>query len=303
MFGPEEYESQVILKETGKLPAIQGYDFLSLEEDTPPSISVAGKHPDELAENKLPFQIRNAIDWHKKGGIVTFCWHWCVPVDMASPEKGRAFYTEHTDFDVSKAVNPGTAEHAVVLRHIDQIAAFLKILEKEGVPIIWRPLHEASGKWFWWGAKTAEDYKKLWYLLFDRLENHHKCANLIWVWNGQDKDWTVSPDTYDIAGEDVYPGEHIYTSQKERYHSCIDFIQCDKMIALSENGCLCDPAALLEEEVKWLWWCVWWGEFVFEKDESGCVHYSEKYTERDMLRYVYQHPYVLTLEDLPDLRA
>ena len=63
------------------------------------------------------------------------------------------------------------------------------------------------------GTQSIDAYKKLWYIIFDRLENLHKLTNLIWVWNGQSKDMAVHPNTYDIVGEDIYP------EKKGRDHS------------------------------------------------------------------------------------
>lgn len=255
MFGPEENEEIGIYSATGKCPAVKGYDFLHLEEN--PYID------EPLSEHGVD----NAIHWHRDcGGIVTFCWHWFVPVDVDDPSKGRAFYTEQTPFDVTKAVTEGTKEHAVILRHIDVIAGYLKRLQDAGVPVLWRPLHEASGGWFWWGAKGPEAYKKLWNILFDRLENVHKLENLIWVWNGQHKDWIVDADKFDIGGEDIYPEKPDYSSQLDRYNLCNSYVGGQKMLTLSENAYLCDPDALIADGVKWLWWCVWWGGFAYKSN-------------------------------------
>jgi len=38
-----------------------------------------------------------------------------------------------------------------VLRDLDAVAAELKLLQDVRVPVLWRPLHEANGRWFWWG--------------------------------------------------------------------------------------------------------------------------------------------------------
>jgi mannan endo-1,4-beta-mannosidase len=74
----------------------------------------------------------------------------------------------------------------------------LKRLRDAGVPVLWRPLHEASGNawhtpWFWWGAKGAEPYKKLWNMMFDRMNNYHGLNNLIWIysinWDNKDSSW------------------------------------------------------------------------------------------------------------------
>lgn len=82
-------------------------------------------------------------------------------------------------------------------------------LQKAGVPVLWRPLHEAEGKWFWWGAKGPEACKKLWALVYDRLTKHHKVNNLIWTWNSVASDWYPGPSTVDVLSTDVYAqGDH-----------------------------------------------------------------------------------------------
>lgn len=39
-----------------------------------------------------------------------------------------------------------------------------------GVPVLWRPLHEAGGKWFWWGSHGASVTIKLYDIMFNRLD-------------------------------------------------------------------------------------------------------------------------------------
>ena len=42
---------------------------------------------------------------------------------------------------------------------MDAIALQLKKVASNNIPVLWRPLHEAAGGWFWWGAKGAEPFK------------------------------------------------------------------------------------------------------------------------------------------------
>lgn len=174
-----QFENIMYYNTTGDMPAIMGFDFLYAQGTDTPDYT----------------QIEEAIKWHnEQNGIVAFCWHWKVPVDMSDKSvKGTAFYSDEIrDFSLEKAVTPGTDEYKVIIKDIDTIALYLQRLETAGVPVIWRPLHEASGAWFWWGVKDRDTYdkqlyQKLWYMLYDRLENYHKLTNLIWVWNGQSK--------------------------------------------------------------------------------------------------------------------
>ena len=163
----EEVEDLVYYRLTGKLPAVRGYDFMG--------VSSCKKTDD---------QVDRAIKWATEcGGIVTMCWHWYAPNDMNDYSKGSSFYYKTTGydhktcFDLCKGVTEGTEEYEFIIREIDMVSAELKRMADLDIPVLWRPLHEANGNWFWWGnhdEKHREAYKKLWYMIFDRMENYHK---------------------------------------------------------------------------------------------------------------------------------
>ena len=48
------------------------------------------------------------------------------------------------------------AGYDLLLEDMDAIAKELQKLRDAGVPVLWRPLHEASGGWFWWGSATTD---------------------------------------------------------------------------------------------------------------------------------------------------
>ena len=86
--------------------------------------------------------------------------------------------------------DPNSADYKLLLRDMDAIAVQLQKFSDAGVPVLWRPLHEAEGGWFWWGAKGPEPFKKLWRLMYDRFTNVHHLHNLIWVdCSGTNPDW------------------------------------------------------------------------------------------------------------------
>ncbi len=295
----DELEDLVYYPLTNKLPAVRGYDFMG--------VSSCKKTDD---------QVDRAIEWATKcGGIVTMCWHWYAPTDMDDYSKGSSFYYEttsynhKTSFDISRAVTEGTKEYDFIIKEIDMVSAELKRMAELDIPILWRPLHEANGNWFWWGNHNDEHreaYKKLWYIIFDRMENYHKLPNLIWVWNGQDKCMDVNPNTYDIYGDDIYsqlPYDH--TSQKDRY-TYGESIANGKMLTLSECGYIPHPDEMKKDDVKWLWWLPWWGEFVHARveykpvlNEKGYPVINEKYMTEDFLKEIMAHKDVISLQDLP----
>lgn len=253
------YEDAVYYSHSKDLPAIRGFDmiFVTSSGDTA--------------------QVDQAIDWHKNsGGLVTFTWHWNVPKDINNPDGGKAFYTDEiSNFSLANAVTPGTAEYEQVIHDIDLIAIQLQRLEEADVPVLWRPLHEASGSWFWWGGvgrgdnPPQESYLKLWYIIFDRLENYHKLTNLIWIWNGQDKYHTVNPNTYDISGTDIYPSGEDHTPQAGAYKTLSGLTAEGKMLALTECGYIPDVSLMQESETMWLYSMLWNSDFVYEPAAAG----------------------------------
>ncbi len=280
-------EFVVINKATGKTPAMLGLDFIEYSTS-------------RVANGSLGNQTELAIDFWEEGGIVTFCWHWNAPKKYLTKKWDRGFYTEATNIDLEKIMNGSDPEgYELLMQDIDVIAKELIKLQEAGVPILWRPLHEASGGWFWWGASGAEPYIKLYQQLYVKLTYEYGINNLIWVWNGQDGDWYPGDRYVDIIGEDVYPGEQIYTSQNARYLKAKKYTKANKLVYLTENGCVFDPELAIRDGARWGIWCTWGGDFVAK--DIGIHTLSEQYTEEDMLIKAYSNEKVLTLDELPDL--
>lgn len=185
-----------VAEQTGKTPALVSVDLMDY---SPSRVEYQGD---------IATTVEDAIEFAERGGIVSVLWHWNAPVGLYDTEEQpwwSGFYTEATDFNVATALADTTnANYTLLIRDIDAIAEELLRLQDAGVPVLWRPLHEAEGGWFWWGAQGAEPAKELWELMYDRLTNHHGLNNLIWVWNSIAADWYPNPDTVDILSADVY---------------------------------------------------------------------------------------------------
>lgn len=248
--------------------------------------------------------IDTAINWHKEGGIITCAWHWNAPANLLDlDEQNKHWYegyvTGSNTFDFPKGLdNETSVEYFLLIRDIDAIAEQLKKLQNADVPVLWRPLHEASGGWFWWGTKKAEYYIKLYKLLYERLVYYHKLNNLIWVWNGQSPSWYPGDEYVDIISYDEYSGEHIHTSVEDKL-SLIQSATCQaKLCAISENGSLPDINKLSNTKSIWSWFCTWFGDFVVEYNS---VKYSEKYTSEELFSQWYKTDWLITREEYIDL--
>ncbi len=286
-------EVEGIYKVTGKYPAVRGFDMIFCS-------------PNSGYSNTS--EINQAKTWASKGGIVSFSWHWHGPVGA------NAFYTKETDFripdarttqdlslvsaaDLKAMYQNGeiTEKQYRLIYDMDVIAFHLKALRDEGIAILWRPLHEASGGWFWWGASGAEDYIWLWQLMFKRMTYYHELNNLIWVWNAQAKDWYPGDEYVDIVGEDIYADAFDYSSQASKFRSVLGYPDTPKLTALSENGVVMDPDLCARDNVYWLWFNVWSGDFLFD----AAFNTNQKSTEDEILIKAYNSEYVLTLDELP----
>ncbi|MCM1262068.1 MAG: beta-mannosidase [Butyrivibrio sp.] len=283
-------EFQIINKATGKTPAVLGLDFIEYT-------------PSRVENGSIGHSTDFAINFWNDGGIVTFCWHWNAPSKYLTGQWYSGFYKEYTNIDLAKIMNGEDTEgYDLLMKDIDAIAEQLLILKEAKVPILWRPLHEASGGWFWWGNAGADAYKKLYILLYERLTNEYNLDNLIWVWNGQDAEWYPGDEYVDIVSEDIYPGEKVYTSQVDSFLNAANNYSTErKMVHLSENGCVFDPELAKRDGAMWGMWCTWQGEFVAKN--TAIFALSEQYTEEYMLKKAYEDENVITLEDLPDLTA
>ena len=283
-------EFKAIKNLTGDYPALLGLDMM----DYTPSRTALGASSSA---------VEKAIEFANKGGIVTLCWHWNAPTEYLNSTANSpdgwwgGFYTQSSKFDIAKVMNGQDAKGKKLLdRDIKEIAKQLKRLEKAGVPVIWRPLHEGSGGWFWWGAKGSDAYKKLWKYLYKELTNTYGCNNLIWVYNGQSADWYPGDEYVDIVGEDIYPGNHVYDPQVSRFKQAINYGSKTKITALTENGCIFDIDSAVSINALWSWFMTWGGEFTVNGS-----NYSEKYTEKSVIKKMYASKYSLTLGSLPKI--
>ncbi|KXH49260.1 glycosyl hydrolase family 26 [Colletotrichum simmondsii] len=281
--GQQELKYANWVNETiGKSPALVSVDLMDYS-------------PSRVERGTVGTAVEEAITHHERGGIVSVLWHWNAPTGLYDTEENKwwsGFYTRATDFDVSTALADTTnANYTLIIRDIDAIAVQLKKLQDAGVPVLWRPLHEAEGAWFWWGAKGPEACKKLWALVYDRLTNHHELNNLVWIWNSVAADWYPGDDTVDVLSADVYAQGH--GPMTTQYNDLITLGQDKKLIAATEVGSAPFPDLLQAYEAHWLYFCVW---------SDGFINNTE-WNSVDDLKKIYESEYVLTLDEIQGWRG
>jgi len=280
----EPSDSAYVRAQTGKSPAILGGDFM----DYSPSRLPFGSMPNDLTEQ----MIKSA----QEGSVITMVWHWNAPDGLLNKtyvdERGntidamwyKGFYTNATTFDVERALDsPDSEAYRLLLRDIDAIAVQLKKFADAGIPVLWRPLHEAEGKWFWWGAKGPEPFIRLWRLMFDRLTQTHGLHNLIWVYTGTDPAWYPGNAYVDVVGIDAYPSDpgDPLSSEWEALKRRFDG---KKLLALTEFGGVPDVPKMRRFGVRWAYFVSWSG--TPQNAPSGALtrgYHSDAVVNRDAL--------------------
>lgn len=288
------YESELIYSVTGKYPAIRLGDMMY----------VTGKEHEEQASAEL----EAALEWHRAGGIVGYMWNWYSP---NKPDDSESVYAENADFDIAKAVTEEdvallsidtleqmaedgdiSKECLQLIKDIDTVSEQLLVLRDEGVPVLWRPLQEASNGLYWWG-KDADSYVWLWETMYRRMVDHHGLHNLVWVWSAQNAGWFVGGDYCDVLSADVYSGGKGGQVNTLLY---LQKVAGGKPIAMSECDSMPLIQSIADERAMWSYIGQWGGSFIVGEDGGLSQAYND---EQDIIT-MYNNDLTITRDKLPD---
>jgi mannan endo-1,4-beta-mannosidase len=272
-------EIEYIYGITGKYPAVSAFDLI----DYSPSRIAFGANPGGAVEKWIAWA-------ETQKSIISLSWHWNAPTDLINQPGGqewwRGFYTEATTFDIETVLaDTNSNRYQLLLQDLDAIAAELKKFQQKDIPVLWRPLHEASGGWFWWGAKGAQPFKQLWQLMYDRYVNRHGLHNLIWVYTAGDPEWYPGDDHVDIVSLDIYTDPS--SAMSGEWENIQAEFNGKKLVTLSESGTIPDPDKIRIYGVWWSWFSIWSGSFIHDIDA-------------EYLKRVYADEDILTADELDD---
>ena len=302
-------------KRSGHYPAIGGFDML---------FAAGGHHEEGWFKGYTENNLLMTEDLWKMGGIPTYTWHWKVGEDtvfytqgtpagfnnpgctegvMGTSNTNTCFnYTKAFKGDKCQDIDETSQEYKDIVADVDIVSGYFKQLQDKGIAVVWRPLHEASGGWFWWGTASAECYVQLYRLVFDRMVKTNKLTNLIWVWNintdpalGYDycalnAAWYPGDDYVDIVAVDIYDPLNDHNSAANYYNKIVSDVGTSKMIALSENGAIPDIDSIAEDKAYWSYWMTW--------SQTWSGNFLEK-TPADMWKRNLDDERIIALDDMP----
>lgn len=258
--GSPDYEIDYIIQNTGRTPAMRGLDFMN---------------------NDFDGVVKRAIEWDEKGGLVTICWHTGV-ISSGYQE------SLNDDPDFQKLLTEGTDEYEQLMESWDKAAKALQELQEAGVTVFWRPFHEFNGNkygsWFWWGKGGAENFIKLWQLMYNKFTDEYGLNNLIWVLGYTDSimdNWYPGNEYCDIIGSDTYDG----TTNSKAFKKLAAI--ADKPIAFHECGNIPSADRFEKDKAIWSWFMIWHTDVLTENN----IEY---------LTDIYNSDLVITLDELPE---
>ena len=300
-------------KRSGHYPAIGGFDML---------FATGGNHEEGWFLGYTENNLSMTEELWNVGGIPTYTWHWKVGNDTIFYTQNNGFKNEgckegvestesnNTCFNYTKAfkdetckeIDPTSQVYKDIIADVDIVSGYFKRLEEKGITVLWRPLHEASGGWFWWGVASPECYVQLYRLVFNRMVVDHKLTNLLWVWNintdpkyGYDYsalngEWYPGDEYVDVVAVDIYDPLLNHNSAANYYNKIINEVGTNKMIALSENGAIPDIDSIAEDKSYWSYWMTW--------SQTWSGNFLEKTTE-EMWKRNLDDDRIIALDDMP----
>lgn len=297
---------------TGDYPALYGWELSHLELGAEYNI-------DSVPFNEMKMFIKEG---YKRGGVITISWH------------ATNLFNQKSAWDVAEgtvtAILPGGEKHELFKKQLDKIATFLESLKGdkgEYIPVLFRPFHELTGDWFWWGTKytSVENYKKLFRFTVEYLQKQKGLHNLLYVYNtssnfnNEDEFLQRYPgdDVVDVVSFDTYQ----YNSNKDlnfekNLSQCVSVIekvaqQKNKLAAIAEAGLNQIPyAAWFTESIApvlknhQLAYILFWRNAGFkykEKQTEFYVPYKGHSSEDDFIKF-YNLPETIFQKDISKLK-
>jgi mannan endo-1,4-beta-mannosidase len=293
----------------GSFPAVYGWDIGHLEIGAEANL-------DGVSFERMREWI---VEGYRRGGMSTISWHLNNPVSG-----GGSWDTTRAVF----AILPGGSHHDLYRGWLDRVAAFALSMRAgdELVPIVFRPFHEMTGSWFWWGGSntTPAEYRALWRFTVEYLRDVKGVNNLLWAYSPDVFDsregylhWYPGDEYVDVLGFDDYQSVRTRATRGVLVRRLRTVVQLaeerNKIPAFTETGVetIPDPqwwtqtllGAIRSDPVaQRIAWVLVWRNANREHDRVD--HYYAPYpthpSAEDFVRFR-QDPFVLFEDDLPNL--
>jgi len=205
---------------TGSHPAVLGSDF---------------HYYLEKSESEATSHLEGVKYAYAQGYVITFDWH------LSARGTTSYQYAESVKDLVNNIVGDIGDDRDWYLGELDKAIDIINndlVVDGEKIPIVFRPLHEMNGGWFWWGsaATTPANYKALYQLTVDYFKAN--TTNVLFCWSPNtpfSATYYPGDDYVDVVGVDAY--EVTQASLRTELGAVVDFAtQHEKVPVFTETG-------------------------------------------------------------------
>ena len=256
---------------TGSIAAVMGVDTLSLVGNEFPG-GLEDQYSGKLTNAQLVTECAKVTKKAaEEGAIITLSAHMPNFAHMAARAENKKgakgtldwktanFKSEGnntdgswvTGGDIVTKIMPGGELNYMFNAYLDMVAQYAKEVGDE-TPIMFRPFHENTGSWFWWGAAFCdeEEYKNLYKYTVEYLRDTKDIHNILYVYGpGAEAENTneyavrYPGDEYvDMVGFDMYHqnpavGDTFINNFKAQLKVVEEFATAhNKLMAVTETG-------------------------------------------------------------------
>ncbi len=277
-------------RKTGQWPAILGVDYGW--DEIPPFLQ---------SSNRL---LRR---YYTNGGLVTVSMHPNNPWNRGG--------VHDTDIgSLRDLLDPSTRAHRRWRTDLDRVAKGLAQLRDDHVVVLWRPLHEMNGGWFWWCPNQdgqwpdPDDFVAVWRDMFEYFTHEKGLDNLIWVYSA-----AVQKSRQEASAVKYYPGDDYVDvvgldwyidgiDELNRFDSYRQLVALNKPLGLTEFGPATqrdgtyDGEQLIEicERYPKIGFAVFWHSW-----PDNCVALIDQHHARSVVT----HPGFASRSDLTEMRT
>lgn len=234
--GDKEYSDSKAV--TGSHPAVLGSDFhYYLEKDA----TERSYHAE-------------AVKWaFQQGYVITFDWH------LSGRGTTTYEYQAETKDLVNNIVNDLNGDRAWYYGELDKVIDIINndlVVNGEKIPIVFRPLHEMNGGWFWWGsqATTPANYIQFYQMVVSYVKERTNTVLFCWSPNTPTNfDYYPGDEFVDVLGVDAY--EVNAMTVRTQLAPIVDHAQAnDKVAVFSETGYRSNSGTMAGDNARSAYW-------------------------------------------------
>ena len=316
---------------TGDYPAVAGFELGEIE---------AGK---ERSLDSVSFaQITEQVKFfHRQNGIITVSWHAINPITSQwthrakspngpgsawdirkftsgryqEPESVPNFEIKADSLNAVKSILPGGENHAMFNGWLDILANYFKTWTDDNgklIPFIFRPWHEHSGSFFWWGRErcTDEEFAALWKYTVNYLRNKG-LNNILYAYN-TDKVYSFEDFMRGYAGDEYFDMLSIdWYGQGPEFNVLIDSAlnfgskyagEKGKLFALSECNNISQDMVDILKKYKVSYFLTWRHSPPRSGVTSNPMLERRREEMANQLKQMYADPHTLFLRDIQGIK-